>query len=239
MPDDCIINDRHGARSRVGGMRTDANARDRRIGDDVVSNDRIRYHLYSFAAIPDNIAFDQIGYRAAALYKDAGILHSYVCVVNHIVANSIPIRAGFDFNAVIAAVTGGAQVMDIIAFEQAVSDTAAGVVTAFIHALALGGAIPMNMVAAKNEGVRVAAVGRDGVILTLGDLAVFDRDVMTCCNANADAAAAKMQTSNNQVRRIGDLEVILFGVGLGGRVMTGRALAAARMILGFPGRPLS
>ena len=97
--------------------------------------------MYSLAAIPHDIALDQICLLAAAINKDAGIFRSYVCVVNHIVANGIPIRAGFDFDAIVATVTGAAQVMDIVPFEQTVRDAAVGVVTADIHAFTFGGTI--------------------------------------------------------------------------------------------------
>jgi hypothetical protein len=108
MTDNCIIDDRHIARSRVGGVRTNGNSCNRRIEDYIVSNDGIRYYLYSFAAIPHNIAFDHIALRAAAIYKNAGIFRSYVGVMNHVVANGIRIGAGLDFNAVVTAIASAA-----------------------------------------------------------------------------------------------------------------------------------
>ena len=74
----------------------------------------------------------------------------------------------------------------------------------------------MNMVAANNKGIGVAAVGRYRVVLCLGDLAVFEGDVPARYDANADASALKAQTSNNQERRINNIEVILLRVGVRG-----------------------
>jgi hypothetical protein len=71
----------------------------------------------------------------------------------------------------------------------------------------------MDMIAPDDQRVRVAAVGRDGVVLRFGDLAVLNGDMPAGDETQPDAATAKVQPAYDEMGRLDDLEIILRQLG--------------------------
>src|SRR5574341_614645 len=128
MADNRIIDDAYVAHAAVGGVRRSGDAGAGRVEHDVVSNHGIGNHLDPFATVPNHVALNHVRRRPAAVDENTGILLTDIGVVNHIVANDIPMRANLDLDPVIAAAAGPAQMMNVVPFEQTVTHPAAAVV---------------------------------------------------------------------------------------------------------------
>ena len=66
------------------------------IEDNVVPNQSVGDDLNAFAGVPNDIAFDDVGSGAAAVYENSGIFPFDVRVVNDVVPNDISGRPEFD-----------------------------------------------------------------------------------------------------------------------------------------------
>jgi hypothetical protein len=62
-----------------------------RTEDEIVTHNRVRHCIDTFTAILNRIAFDNVCGRATAVDKYAGELAPDVGIMDHIVANNIPV----------------------------------------------------------------------------------------------------------------------------------------------------
>src|SRR6266404_2765119 len=94
--EDCIVDDRDVPNLWHRGMWRGSDASRFAIEDNVVPNHRVGHDLNAFASMPIDIAFDDVGSGAAAVYENSGIFPFDVRVVNDVVPNDISGRPEFD-----------------------------------------------------------------------------------------------------------------------------------------------
>ena len=187
----------------------------RAVKDHVVFDQGIRYDLDAFTGVPYDIALYDVQFGATAIDKDAGVPFVDIGVVNDVVTDGIAVGADLDFDAVIAALAGAAQVVDVVAFEQAVRRAIGTRVTADIHALAFGGAglaqaRVMNVVVADNKGMAVTAVHGEGIVAGVKDLAGLQGDVVSADKTDTRTATLKTQAPDDQMGTVHEFDVVVF-----------------------------
>jgi hypothetical protein len=91
--------------------------------------------LDRLAPVPHHVALDDIQATATAADENARIRAADGRVVDDVVADDVIVRAGLDFDLVVAAVARAARVVAVVPLEQAVGRPACVVVAARVEAL--------------------------------------------------------------------------------------------------------